>query len=200
MPVAVYVLALRSDDSLPGGITLPESWQSRLKADRPSWRNQRSLRGYTLLAAAMKQLRPGEELPPLLCSPEGKPGFPGEVGWHFSLSHTQDLTVLALSQRQVGMDCEKLRAAPPHLKERFGSLSEEAFWRDWTAREAIGKLRGSGIAPLLRERPALLPGEQLHTITEVAGYALCVACLAGEPPRLYLAGNLPELKRSEERK
>jgi len=193
--VALYVLALRGEEEVPCGREgLPQSWQSYLETDRPPWRKERSQRGYALLAAALRQLQPERALPELMLSSAGKPGFAGDCGWHFSLSHTDGLTALALSNSPVGIDSEKLRAAPQRLCKRFQSASEEAFWRDWTSREALGKLRGDGVAGLIREAPATLPGEYLYPITALSGYALCVACGGEEKPLFYPAAKLRELQ------
>ncbi len=79
----------------------------------------------------------------------GKP-FTEEV--FFSLSHTDGLTVCAVSYDEVGVDCEKVRAInnkekilAKFIKKTTENLSDSEFFKQWTAFESRVKLFGEGI-------------------------------------------------------
>jgi len=89
-------------------------------------------------------------------------GIPLEArGAHFSISHTQDIVVLALCGKYpVGVDIERIaeRVEPVALSERFFSESEhevltklegasqrDRFFTMWTLKEALGKAHGLGV-------------------------------------------------------
>ena len=94
--------------------------------------------------------------------PQGKPELLG--GPHFSLSHSQDLALCALSpSRRLGVDVEALRpvAEAEAIARRWFTASEmevyegaravrpdEAFFRVWTRKEAYLKALGTGLAGL----------------------------------------------------
>lgn len=69
----------------------------------------------------------------LLYGPYGKP-FLANGGPEFSLSHAGEYVILVTHDTPVGVDIEPI--TPEH---------DEAFLREWTAREAIMKLTGLGL-------------------------------------------------------
>lgn len=100
---------------------------------------------------------------PIEIEPAGKPFVEG--GPHFSLSHSGDMGLIAVASDRVGVDIEKVRAFPnaAALVERFFSTEESqqfaalpeslrntAFIRGWTAKEALLKAAGVGLAGLDR--------------------------------------------------
>lgn len=102
---------------------------------------------YRLLALAAERelgLRP---LPEIAREAGGKPFFPARPDICFSLSHSRGAAVCALHNRPVGVDVEKIRPAPKHLS---AGLTDEAFFRLWTAKEATIKRQGLGIGALLQ--------------------------------------------------
>jgi 4'-phosphopantetheinyl transferase len=78
----------------------------------------------------------------------------------FNVSHTDGLAVIAVARdAEVGIDIERVRPdtdveaiAERILGHALRELPEAerpgAFYRDWTRREARGKARGDGIAPV----------------------------------------------------
>ena len=72
----------------------------------------------------------------------------------FNLSHSGDYVVCAVSEKEVGVDIQKMRAEGiEKLADRFFSVEErrilqgrqDLFYRLWTRKEAYGKLTGEGI-------------------------------------------------------
>ena len=96
-------------------------------------------------------------------SDTGRPYLPDFPDFHFSISHTGDLAVLAWSpERELGIDLQRivpLKPDPLSLAERFFTPGEAArirslsegrerellFFRLWTAKEAFAKMTGAGM-------------------------------------------------------
>ena len=103
-----------------------------------------------LLVEALRREYGLEALPPIAREAGGKPFFPDRPELQFNLSHTRGAVVCAIHHLPVGVDVERLRAAPPRLA---GGLDDRAFFRLWTGREATVKRRGQGLAALLASFP-----------------------------------------------
>lgn len=82
---------------------------------------------------------------------------------HFNVTHTDGLALIALAQRKLGIDVERLRtvANPEGLVTRFFSPAEQSeflaldesrkmagFFRGWTSKEALIKAAGFSVAYL----------------------------------------------------
>ena len=79
-------------------------------------------------------------------------GKPYTEGVEFSLSHTDGLTVCAVSDSPVGVDCEKVRSVNSKekiisrfLNETVKTISDEEFFQKWTAFESRVKYYGEKI-------------------------------------------------------
>ena len=92
----------------------------------------------------------------------------------FSISHCKNAIAVALYDRPVGVDVERFRHAEEALLERtmnpeeqaevrFAADPAEAFTRLWTRKEAVLKLRGTGLVDNLHD--VLLPTPELPAIT-----------------------------------
>jgi 4'-phosphopantetheinyl transferase len=112
----------------------------------------------------------------------GRPIFPSDETLQFSISHTQDLVGVALTEgAQIGIDLE---AISPHLDlielaERIFSPDDlmvfqayavrervAAFYRAWTRKEAYLKARGEGIAEGLQQISVSMAPEEVLSITD----------------------------------
>ena len=110
-------------------------------------------------------------------------GKPYAVGLpvHFSLSHTGPWLALAVSDRPVGIDVERLRPVGEKLARRICSPSDweyllagkeafeaedgeqrERFFRIWTAKEAWYKREGTGITALRQPDYAAIPAQHFR--------------------------------------
>lgn len=121
---------------------------------------------------------------------QGKPYAVG-LPVHFSLSHTGPWLALAVADRPVGIDVERLRPVTEGLARRVCSQSDweyllagkdgfdpedgeqrVRFFQIWTAKEAWYKREGTGITALRQLDYAHIPaqhfqqGERLITIVE----------------------------------
>jgi 4'-phosphopantetheinyl transferase len=114
-------------------------------------------------------------------SPEGKPSFPCTPGLHFNLSHSGNSVFIAFSCDPVGLDIEKYsrkadfsklaeRYIQPHERELMDLSSKPesiAFLELWTAKEAMLKLLGIGIASGLDKSLILNENEGVFDETKV---------------------------------
>ena len=104
----------------------------------------------------------------------------------FSISHSGDLVVCALSECAVGVDVEQIRAVPEKVAQRYFSEGERhllqrsrgrknVFWRIWTGKEALCKLSGEGLAGI-GTCDSALPPEGVRLTTDFNdGYVITVA-------------------------
>lgn len=103
--------------------------------------------------------------------PHGKPEIV-DFPMYFSLSHSGDYVLCAVSDREVGADIQKLQAAGfSKLASRFFTEAEyqtlekcvdeaerqKLFFRLWTKKEAYGKLTGQGVAAILNRDVCFTP-------------------------------------------
>ena len=167
----------------------------RRERTRVAWATRRALLGRALGCA------PADVV--IVRPPRGAPtlDMPGRA-LHFSLSHSADAMLFALSARaRVGADIEWIddQVRVDRLARRFFSADEAGeiasleplqargrFFRLWTRKEAVLKALGGGVpsrlrtVPLatLRERDLLAIGDtawSLHDVPAPAGYAAAVA-------------------------
>lgn len=116
--------------------------------------------------------------------PHGKPvlgSLWSSKGIHFNVSHSQELAVIAVAARPVGVDVEWIRPMKDaaHLIERFFSADEKrqwerlpaetqptAFFHGWTCKEAWLKAVGSGLSfPLNQFCVSMNPGEPARVVS-----------------------------------
>ena len=75
-------------------------------------------------------------------------GAPKVDGGYVSVTHSGNRAYIAFSDRRIGIDCEYIRTAPPRLSEKF-ALTGEAFFEEWTKREALAKAEELPISKML---------------------------------------------------
>lgn len=105
----------------------------------------------------------------LLYGRSGKPYL--EQGPFFSISHSGDTAVIAVSDGEIGVDIERPRNIDQKIMERcftddetkFADGSPENFVRIWTLKEAVSKFFGEGIGFGFNSF-SVLPIEKIHNI------------------------------------
>ncbi len=85
----------------------------------------------------------------------GEHGKPYAIGLdvHFSISHSGDYAVCAVSAKEIGIDIEKIRKINPKIYEKFTSENEAEYicshknglFEIWTLKEAYFKCVGTGL-------------------------------------------------------
>ena len=107
----------------------------------------------------------------LLYSENGKPYV--EHGPFFSISHSGKIAVLAVSEKEIGVDIEKPRNIDKNIVKRCFTVEEakftedfsERFTRIWTLKEAVSKFFGEGLSFGFNTF-SVLPFDCVHTIKE----------------------------------
>lgn len=113
--------------------------------------------GFCLVRYAIRHAT-GVENAPVGDFEVGENGKPAPIqGVHFNLSHTAGLVAVALcAHHPVGVDVERVRAHPARFAARWFSKEEQAALAAapdpdaalaalWSAKEAVGKERGTGL-------------------------------------------------------
>lgn len=83
----------------------------------------------------------------------GKPYIAGAKDFFFNISHSSNLLAVAISDSEIGIDCEKIsylrksvmsRQFTP-FEQEYVQYSNERFFEVWTRKEAYFKYTGEGI-------------------------------------------------------
>lgn len=166
----------------------------------PSWRRGQALRhqtpegrrncimAYRLLCRALHECYGITDCPSFSIGPHGKPALTEYPHIHFNLSHCRTAVICAVSDHPVGVDIEALgrRISPslvrytmnPEEQQLIASSPDTAFLRLWTRKEALVKLRGTGLQDGI---PALLLPHNTADITftteehPAGGYVFSIA-------------------------
>ena len=154
------------------GITAPKAYALSLGAER-------------LLLATLKELgRPVAEPLDITCGDGGKPAL--KDGPAFSLSHSGERVLCALSDRAVGADIQRLRPDHQALARRFFT-AEEVAWLEaqqerelaftllWSLKESYVKFLGSGIAGIHLDSFTVQPDREGHAQIPGSGVKLWYA-------------------------
>lgn len=100
-----------------------------------------------------------------------KPRLKGNVAY-FNLSHTDGLTVIAVSHSEIGVDVEKIRDIDFKKFDFISANDKKEFFKEWTRRESCVKLSGVGISGIRKEVPCDV---HIETFTVYDEYELSVA-------------------------
>jgi len=118
----------------------------------------------------------------------GKPHLKNYPNFHFNLSHTRNAIAVAIFDKPVGVDVEKIRNADLKIAKRFFAESEFAyivkseigtdkrFYDVWTKKEAYIKYVGKGLSIPLNSFDVLCTDISRQTQTfEKDGYIISVS-------------------------
>ncbi len=180
---------------------LSEEQTERLINSLPEWRREQALRykqlqgrkectiGYVELLRGLRERFDINEMPAFAYKEHGKPYLKEHPDIHFSISHCKEAVGCFVSNRPCGLDIERIRAAKPDLvrhtmspEEAEGIFSnpfpDVAFTRIWTQKEAVLKLKGTGLVDDLHSvlKPDKLQDIELQTIENpYMGYVYTIA-------------------------
>lgn len=173
----------------------------------PEWRHEQALRfkhlagqrecalAYHLLCEALRTQYHILTPPHFTRNEHGKPTLLEHPHLHFNLSHCRVAVLCALHDAPIGVDVERIRPFKETLA-RYTMNEEEmqqilqsnepalTFCRLWTAKEAVVKLKGTGLQGSI---PSILTdarheGIRIHTYEEdTKGYAYSVATYDSHP-------------------
>ena len=137
-------------------------------------------------------------------TPFGKPIFNGHPDFHFSLSHSEEIAICAISDAPIGCDVEKMAPFDLRIAQRFFASEEcrllmetpretqpALFCRLWVLKESYLKATGLGLSLPLNAF-AVQPGEPSILVSpqDAGNYAFaephiaegygCACCVMGE--------------------
>lgn len=141
--------------------TSDEAFTEKIKAaEKIIFNSDRILRGKMLtlyarvLLGYMLKREYGQDTFSYRYGKNGKP-YLENCSAYFSISHSGDYVLCALSEKEIGCDIEKIKEYNPRIPERFftqkeirrlGDDNKELFTRLWTLKESILKKDGTGIS------------------------------------------------------
>ena len=160
--------------------TLPDELRARIDRMAHTDDRKRTLAGHLLILRAAQELC-GVSDPMVLRTAAGKPYF-ADLPLRFSLSHSAQKVILAVSDREIGADIEQIRPRSLGLARRFYTPLEQAyvfgkvpderdfalpqamqddaflrrFYAVWTKKEAYGKWQGGGLSAAMAVDTATL--------------------------------------------
>ena len=174
----------------------PERRQ-KVMAQKSPEDKRRSLCAALALDACLRTVGLRECEQTYITEPHGRPSLAAHPEWYFSLSHSGEYAVCALSNAPVGVDVEKYRPIRAEaLAKRYfsadeaetlaalsGKEQERYFFARWTAKESVLKARGVGLGGGLSDAVAKPP----FALWEYAlpDHAVCV-CGCEEFPKEML--------------
>ena len=162
---------------------LPPARRERLERLRQPEKRREPLCAYLILRRALWEQYRWRDLPKIQTAALGKPFFPDHPDIHFNLSHTAGAVLVALSDRPVGVDIERIRSVSQRAMRRLADVgTERAFFESWVRREARAKRSGAGVGTMRSSEEPLQPGEQFYLLDAFPGYIAGVATRGGGPP------------------
>jgi 4'-phosphopantetheinyl transferase len=156
----------------PEQLALWESWLTQDKRQRitcmPPQKRLLSLCGDALAREML-----GEVLhlaPQAVTITESADGKPLTDGAFFSVSHSGDAVICAVSDKPIGIDIEKIRDVRFRTAERFATAEEieyigentERFFEIWTLKEAYFKCIGTGLDSSVKNVSFKINGDKIE--------------------------------------
>lgn len=151
------------------------------------------LKSYLMLCELLGAVSPSLDYttPEFAYNEYGKPYLLARPDLHFSISHTKNAIVVALSGKPIGVDVEQIRHPSDGLLGKTMNQEEQhqiasaacpdtAFTVLWTQKEAVLKLLGTGIQDDLHNVLTDCPAQTKTHILPDAGYAYTVAQFAAD--------------------
>ena len=165
----------------------------------PTWRREQALRyrhfqgqrdctlSYLLLCQALEEKYAITEKPAFVVGEHGKPSLLEYPYIHFNLSHCANAIACAMGDKPIGIDVESTgrKVSDALMRHTMSPREQEEitgdpirFFRFWTQKEALVKLRGTGLQDNLHD--LLLPQNTadiaFHTEEHAdKGYVLSIA-------------------------
>lgn len=125
-------------------------------------------------------------------SKNGKP-YSVNAQIEFNVSHSGNLVVCAVSEKEIGIDVEKIRTVNPRACEKFATEKEidyinsttDGFFRIWTLKEAYFKCIGTGLGSDIKNVSFDVDGNSITCseqgfncfFKEIADGYICSVCI-----------------------
>lgn len=151
------IAPLRSADPDELYRSLPKWRQEAADAVKNTDEKYRSIGAGLLLVRSLAAIGIDAYTASVARNPHGKPCLPDIPDVHFSLSHSGELVMCAVSDAEIGCDIQQIKSARISVSQRFFTLSEQQciveatdprdeFVRIWVRKESYVKMMGLGIS------------------------------------------------------
>ena len=176
MPMKILVqdnLSAYPAEALERDLQLLPPWRRKQAMEYKFTEGKRNCAlAYLLLCRALREEYGITDSPSFIIGEHGKPALAEYPDIHFNLSHCRTAIICAVSDRPVGVDIESItRKVSDTLinysmneeeQKQIASSQKQDFFRLWTMKEALVKLRGTGLQGSI---PGLLLPENTKDIT-----------------------------------
>jgi 4'-phosphopantetheinyl transferase len=96
--------------------------------------------------------------------------FANGINAHFSVSHSGELVICAVSENEIGIDIEKKREIRPDISKKFATDSENEYigndtdrlFEIWTLKEAYFKCIGTGLGADIKNVTFDVDGDKIR--------------------------------------
>lgn len=140
--------------------TAPLERQGKINLQKNKKNKRLSLGAWLLLDYALTQKGIDTKKIAFSYNDKGKPFLSSHSHIHFNLSHSEDMVMCVISDKEVGCDIQKIRTVAENISDRYFhpdeaeflnkiSISKEkqrAFFRLWTLKESYIKALGLGFS------------------------------------------------------
>lgn len=117
----------------------------------------------------------------------GKFGKPAKEGMHFNASHSGNYVIFAISDKEIGLDIEKIKDRCISLKT-FILGTKEASWSDvymaWCKKESVLKCFGYGLSKIdktpIENGLNVFEGKKVYVVAEKFGNYVISCAQEGE--------------------
>ncbi len=158
---------------------LNESEKEKVDRIRPQKEKMLSLGARSLLRHALKEQGLDPDAVSILTGEHGKP-YVKDNPFFFSISHSGDKVIVAVSDKEIGCDIELVSDYNPKISERFFTPEENsfidsradksaAFYRVWTLKESFMKATGLGFSLSLSDFSVNIDGENISVLQNIDG-------------------------------
>ena len=115
-----------------------------------------------VMSIASESLKVPKKLLHLKVNQFGKPYLQDYENWHFNISHTNEMMIIGISDKPIGVDIEKIRNADFRIAKQFFTEKEnlyihafnekqdKRFFEIWTKKESYLKYTGYGLTVPLK--------------------------------------------------
>lgn len=181
--VEIVVLSGPEDDGAVDHVRLsPEETARAARMATPELRARAVRRRRFLRAVLARRLAVAPETVEILAEARGKLRLAHKTGLHFNMSHSGDLTMVALGAHPLGLDIERSKtfshfaalvrhACSPREQAVIAAAADPvaAFLDRWVLKEAVLKCHGTG---LVEDLPRVDPGPVSGRVVTADGLTL----------------------------
>ncbi len=210
--IKIYYLNLTEYRDLPDDffkVWLPESCSRKIDGGRSDKVRRSKLAGESMIRSILFRERGmAPEDYSIVLGEHGKPYLADmREPFYFNISHSGDYVVCAVSDREIGIDIERIGRMRMDVARRFfhpeeirvlealpESRQTDAFFSYWSVKEAFLKYTGTGLSASLSAFEVLFEGDRIRVQCPEATERVRIrACPLDEEYKCYVCSAMDEL-------